>query len=107
MTDRYDAAPPVQEIIVERAGDWILVRLDGKLAWKRLTRDPAFTRARVAFYSNRSPSVPKSRMAFSKVILGGNWHPGADWRFHRNAIDLPLPAAGELPTVWREGRGVL
>jgi hypothetical protein len=100
VTDRYDAAPPVQEITIERAGDWILVRLDGEVVWKRLTRDPAFTRARVAFMSNRSPAVPKSRLAFNTVLLGGDWRPGGYWHFNHNSVDLPIPAAGEPLTRW-------
>jgi len=79
VTDRYDAEPPVSSIQAWRERDWVLVALDGEVVWRRLTRDRAFTQAQVRFQSHRSPSVPKSRLAFHDVELRG------DWRLPRSA----------------------
>lgn len=108
MSRSLDEAPPVKRIEVERRSDgWITVSLDGERVWKRFTRDPAFNVARVGFYSNQSPAVPKSRLAFDSVHLLGPWRAGkrAQW-FGRNKIDVPIPAAGEPPAVWTLHGGV-
>lgn len=74
MPDQYDDAPPVRTIQAWREGDWVLVALDGEVVWRRLTRDRAFTHARVEFMANRSPSYPKSRLSWiggRGAIYGG------------------------------------
>jgi hypothetical protein len=107
VSRHYEDAPPVQRIEVERRDGWIIVSLDGERVWKRLTRDPAFHTARVGFYSNQSPAVPKSRIAFQEVHLLGPWRAGkrAQW-FGRNRIDVPIPGPGEPPVVWTLHGGV-
>jgi hypothetical protein len=84
VPDSWDAEPPVRVIQAWRQGDWVLVALDGRVVYRRLTRDRAFTHARVEFASNRSPSYPKSLASFSGsggmgytgrgVTLCGDWY---------------------------------
>lgn len=102
MSDRYDDAPPVRCIEVARRPDgWITVALDGERVWKRYTRDQSFTAVLVGFMANRSPAVPKSRLAYHECQLLGPWRSGSRVRWCRkNAIEVPLPAAGDPPTVW-------
>lgn len=106
--EAHDAAPLVRQIEVSRESDWIIVRLDGEPVWKRYTRDPVFDRVRVGFSANRSPQVPKSRLAFTTCFLLGSWRASgqAAW-YARNCVDVPIPAEGEPPTVWSRTSGLV
>lgn len=72
---RSDDGPPVQLVTIERREPgWMMVSLDGELVWKRLTRDPAFTRLWVCWPSNGTQN-PQTRKTYSRVQLGGSWRP--------------------------------
>lgn len=105
MSSHYDNASPVQQIECWREGPWVLVALDGETVYRRFTRDPAFTNAWVIFYSNQSPSVPQSRVAYQRVELRGSWRFARRDGFYNNRIGVPiLPARG---VVWASGQPVL
>lgn len=104
MSDAYDQAPPVESIQAWRDGDWVLVALDGEVVYRRLTRDRAFTHARVEFAANRSPSYPKSSLSW---IGRGPWGSRGvtlcgDWRTpHRgNSDTVPIHEGPDRGPSW-------
>lgn len=88
-----DAQREVQTVTVERhRNGWIIVRLDGHIVFRRLTRDPMFTRVALSWPSSGTPNQPRTLASFWKGQLGGAWRPavvpsGTAW--------FDLPPVGE------------
>lgn len=83
-TDHFAAS----DVRAWRRGNWYLVSLDGKLIYKRYSRDRAFTHVVVIFRGNRSPDYPKQLRYLDRVELVGDWR----WKTHwtRNHIVAPI-----------------
>lgn len=74
-TDHFTAS----DVSAWRRGNWYLVSLDGKLIYKRYSRDRAFTHAAVIFTGNRSPDYPKQLGYLDRVELVGDWQWKSRW----------------------------
>lgn len=70
ITDgRYDGEYTSADVKATRVGNWIIVRLNGVVRYRRLTRDKAFITARVKFSSNRSPRLARNEQTFNGAEL--------------------------------------
>lgn len=86
-----DADRPVRTVTVERqTTGWIIVALDGHVVFRRLTRDPLFTRVFLSWPSNGSPN-PRTLGSFARAELGGAWRP----RTAQIGTAFDLPPVGE------------
>ena len=70
-----------------REGNWHFVSINGKIVYRRYTRDRAFKFAEVVFYENRSPRYPRTLKTLDRVELGGAW---TKTRHNSNRLRVPI-----------------